>query len=553
MIKNDDSYQEEFEKYWQKGMFIMDIIDRAIEKKLHISDKEEFKGQTWEMFEKEVKGRKLFLFGVGASANVFFQKYRNTLIPSGIIDNDRDKQGRDVRAYCEDAWEYLEQEIRISDITIFEKYAPEEMVIVITSTNYYEQIALQLQSYKIYNYFSILIMEADKRKNKAEGAYVQSDQYKKYMQQCMSYPIESRKIVLRAFADYADHEKYMTEALMRERTDLNIVWLVSDINVAVPQGVRLVSMRNRKQVMYEMATAKVWISDLPILEYVEKRSGQIYIQTKHWASITLKKFYMDTKAFDNEPKKLALWKREQRMIDYILVGSEFDKESCRRGFGKEEGFVNVGSPRSDSMFRLEVCRSKVYEYFGLADVCKILLYAPTYRFDAEKGNSVHQSKNIEMDLEKVRTALQHRFGGNWNIMLRLHPSVKKAIKNMKLPEFVIDASEYGDSQELVATADITVSDYSSIMFEPAFVLKPVFLFATDKKEYMEKEFELLIDYDSLPFPIAESNEELIRNIETFDKEVYEQNVTAFLDKYEVHEDGHASERAAQFISSLIGE
>ena len=262
---------------------------------------------------------------------------------------------------------------------------------------------------------------------------------------------------------------------------------------------------------------------------------------------------MDTRAFDNEPKKLALWKREQRMIDYILVGSEFDKESCRRGFGKNDGFVEVGSPRSDAMFQLEACRSKVCEQFKLASTCKILLYAPTYCFDAEKENSVHQSKNIEMDFERVRMALQHRFGGDWNILLRLHPSVRKEIRNMKLPDFIIDASEYVDSQELVAAADITVSDYSSIMFEPAFALKPVCLFATDMKEYIANEFELLIDYDTLPFPIAETNDELVRNIENFDKEVYEQNVTLFLDKYGVHEDGHASERAAQFISSLIGE
>lgn len=533
-------------------MYIMDIIDRAIERKLHISDKDEFKGQTWEMFEEEIKGKKLFLFGVGATANIFFQRYQNRLIPTGVIDNDSKKQGHDVRMYCEEAWEYLQQGISISDMTVLEKYSPDDLVIIITSTNYYEEIAFQLQKYKIYKYFSILIMEAEKRQKKPkEVIRVHDEQYKNYMQQCMNYSIEERKIVFRAYANYADHGKYITEALIKETDELDIVWLVSDINTVVPQGVRLVYIGNRKQVIYEMITAKIWISDLPIFEYIEKRVGQIYIQTKHWASITLKRFYMDTRAFDNEPKKLALWEREQRMIDYILVGSEFDKESCRRGFGKNEGFVEVGSPRSDVMFHLETYRSKIYEYFKLASTCKILLYAPTYRFDAEKGNSFHQCKNIEMDFEKVKDALQDRFGGSWSIMLRLHPSVKEAIKNMKFPDFVIDASEYIDSQELVAAADITISDYSSIMFEPAFVKKPVFLFATDKKDYIDKEFELLIDYNALPFPIAESNEELVRNIENFDSERYEQNVTSFLDKYGVHEDGHASERAARFIVNLI--
>jgi CDP-glycerol glycerophosphotransferase (TagB/SpsB family) len=89
------------------------------------------------------------------------------------------------------------------------------------------------------------------------------------------------------------------------------------------------------------------------------------------------------------------------------------------------------------------------------------------------------------------------------------------------------------------------------MFEPAFVKKPVFLFATDRKEYIDKEYDLLIDYDTLPFPIAESNEELARNIENFNQAEYEKKLDAFMEKYGVHEDGHASERAAEFISGLI--
>ena len=135
--------------------------------------------------------------------------------------------------------------------------------------------------------------------------------------------------------------------------------------------------------------------------------------------------------------------------------------------------------------------------------------------------------------------------------IRLHPVVAEASKGMKRPDYIIDASDYPDSQELVATLDVMITDYSSIMFEPAFVRKPVFLFAPDKKEYINGERKLLIDYDSLPFPIAESNDELAKNIKTYNKEEYVRKVDEFMKKYGVHEDGHASERAAKFILDLI--
>ena len=98
-----------------------------------------------------------------------------------------------------------------------------------------------------------------------------------------------------------------------------------------------------------------------------------------------------------------------------------------------------------------------------------------------------------------------------------------------------------------------ITDYSSIMFEPAFVKKPVFLFAVDKNEYIDQERTLLIEYETLPFSIAETNEELAENIRKFEPAEYEKRLKDFLDKYGVHEDGHAGERAAGFISSLIAE
>ena len=82
---------------------------------------------------------------------------------------------------------------------------------------------------------------------------------------------------------------------------MDFVWIVSDLNAELPSGIRKVLRSNWKKMIYEMETAHIWISDNSMPDYAVKRVGQVYIQTKHWASISLKKFYLDSIAFRDEP------------------------------------------------------------------------------------------------------------------------------------------------------------------------------------------------------------------------------------------------------------
>lgn len=360
-----------------------------------------------------------------------------------------------------------------------------------------------------------------------------------------------QKVLFITYGNYLDHEKYVCNELLKEGQKLDIVWIVSDLRAEFPSGIRKVLRSNWKKMIYEMETAHIWISDNSLPDYVVKRSNQIYIQTKHWASITLKKFYLDTMAFRDEPEKLALWKRESKIIDYIVVGSEFDREACKWGFQFNKEFIMAGSPRSDGLFHERENRDKVFRYYGIERDIHILLYAPTYRFDHQKGKGVHQFAAVGFDYEAVKAALEKRFGGKWLIAFRLHPSVKKMAMNDAIPSFVFDVSAYEDSEELVSAFDITVSDFSSIMFEPAFVRKPVFLYAADLKDYLENEYDILIDYRELPFDIAESTEQLCENILNFNESAYVKRLDVFFEKYGIHEDGHASERVAKFVLELL--
>ena len=203
------------------------------------------------------------------------------------------------------------------------------------------------------------------------------------------------------------------------------------------------------------------------------------------------------------------------------------------------------------MFKEKELKQKIYRHFKLPSNSHFLLYAPTYRYKKGENHYIQETREIEIDYYQVLEALKKKFGGEWYIMLRLHPGHAKAVSQLKLPIFVINGSDYEDSQELCSACDVLISDYSSIMFEPAFVYKPVFLFATDKADYIDKEYDLLLEYDSLPFSIAENNAELIENIMNYEEEKYRLDLKEFFEIYNIHEDGHASERAAREILKIL--
>lgn len=532
----------------------MDVIQQAIERNLHISQNEKLNLQTWQMFKESAEDKKVFLFGTGACAEYFFKNYRDIRL-EGIIDNDVKKQGFEADFFIGEAREAPWGKVKISSIDILEQYQTDTIQVLITSTNYYREMIDELKKKDIYNYFVLIIMEANKRK---QIGYVPEKEMMtspdRYAYECTKHKIQQNKIVFYSFGTYSDHGKYITEALLNLRADLDIVWVVMNVAIELPQGVRKLYLGNWKRYIYEMETAKVWVYNMPVPLYIIKRQEQIYIQTKHWASITLKKFYLDSKIITAVPENVANWKKDSEKIDYIITGSDFDTQSSRRGFDFHKEVFQIGSPRSDAMFKGKEKREKVYAYYGLNTENHMLLYAPTYRYDHNRCSEekpIQRTKNIDLDYESVKDALRRRFGGEWYIALRLHPGQEEEVKKLELPEYVINLSEYEDGEEATAASDIMISDYSSIMFEPAFVKKPVFLFATDKNEYINKEYDLLIDYDTLPFPMAESNDELIRNIECFIQADYEKKVEHFMNQYDVHEDGHASERAADIISKLI--
>ena len=488
--------------------------------------------QSWSEFYNDVGEYPVVLFGIGKKCESYLNEFGYLLKIEGFCDNSPKKIGKKIsQVFTNTSYNHFgEKKI----ITIDELYKKENLqhTILLVTTKYDDQIIEQLKREKFYKVYSIAKMD--------NMLYADLKAFE-------SLPICNSKIVV--FMSYlGGHGRAITEQLIRKNINLDIVWLVDEKPSYCPSGIRIIYRYCWDSYYYEIYTAKIWIVDESVYAHVKKKIGQIYIQVKHWSSLTLKAFNACEYRFTKIPGALERQLMESKRTDYIFSGSDFDEESCRKGFLYDGKFVRVGSPRSDILFYGR--NEDIYKRLNFTKNKKIVLYAPTFR--VKKDNLIrYEYRDQKIDYELLLKTLNLKFGGEWVVFLRLHPSINSELLNDDLPANVIDVSKYGDSEELVAICDALISDYSSIVFEASYVYKPVFLFTTDLDEYLSTERKLLLNYKTLPFDIADTNEQLSQNIVKFNYTDYKNKLDKFFNKYNVHEDGKASKRAAEFILNLL--
>lgn len=368
--------------------------------------------------------------------------------------------------------------------------------------------------------------------------------------------IVKNKIVFTNFTDgsYGCNPKYIAEEILRQKLPYELVWLVKDPEkerVNFPNAIRLVESASPKALV-EFATAKVWISNVRLNNYIErglfKKPGQSYLQTWHGSKgpVKVEGDIVGNREYDNY-KNLA--REDSSLMDFLIAPSDWDREVLKNCFWFKGEYICSGYPRDD-LFFLEKDKRKekiasIRSKLRIGNNKKILLYTPTHR-DCN-GLDV-----INIDFTKVLESLQKKFGGDFILLIRAHPNTVKSEKNIfsRYP-MAMDVSSYPDVQELLLAADILITDYSSTMFDFMFSKKPLFIYANDMEEYARVRGGFIMDMKKLPFPLATSNEELIKNIETFDLSSYVENIDRFIESRNYYDDGNASKICVELIREII--
>lgn len=321
-----------------------------------------------------------------------------------------------------------------------------------------------------------------------------------------------------------------------------VVWIAGrEAGKRLPPGMAHVGKGLLPQA-YALATSGVWVDANTKPYGALKRKNQLYIQTWH-ASYGLKRYGLDFPDRSELVDRL-IYSYNGRIIDLFVSNSRKTSEIYRSAFGYGGRVLECGSPRNDIFFRDPApYMEKVRCHFGTHGR-KMALYAPTFRKGFRTGA-------FRLDYARLRGSLEKRFGGEWVVLARFHPSDMGAGRLPDGDTQVLDATRYGDMQELLVACDVLVTDYSSSMFDFALTGKPCFLYAADLGEY-EEEQGCYLDPESLPFPLAQDNGGLGRNILAFDEKRYRDGVGRLFAKTGLCENGGACAGVADYIAQWLG-
>ncbi|MCI9025178.1 MAG: hypothetical protein HFG92_12175 [Dorea sp.] len=356
-------------------------------------------------------------------------------------------------------------------------------------------------------------------------------------------PVNGHKVLLQnqSGEGYGGNPKYIAEKLLEadKERKLELVWAVSHYRESFPERIRQVIFGS-EEYYRELATAKVWIDNSRKGQSVRKREGQFYVQAWHGAA-PVKRVEKDV-----EDKLPAYYiegaKNDSKMADVFLSGSEFYTGLYRSSFWYDGVILKYGLPRHDVFWDMEAAREKVRRFYQVGKEAAIVLYAPTFRDHAGV-------KCYDLDLERVVCALEQRFHKRFQMMVSRHPVNYREYSFRKDAEYLL-VGEYDDFQELLAAADVLITDYSGCMYDFSYTGRPVFLYQKDYREYLEDR-NFYIPIDRLPYVKAHSNDELVEEIENFNEESYADRLASFMDSMGNYDRGDASEKVAAYLREHV--
>ncbi len=374
---------------------------------------------------------------------------------------------------------------------------------------------------------------------------------------CRILPVQRRRIVfttIEGTTGFACNPKYIALELIRRNVNLpekerfELVWLVNDENKVFPEGIRRVKNTLWNRAHY-LSTAGFWIDNSRKQLEVRKRRGQCYIQTWH-AKLGFKPTGLDRGSSFSKIARIVT-EHDSAMIDLWLSNSDWYDRTLATGSLYTGRTLRSGSPRCDILVNgVPEARKKLREKLNLSPDDRLLLFCPTFRGGSQGVHREIEEGDHQPDLKKVLAAMRERFGGNWRVLLRLHPQLT-ARGIASGTEDAIDVSRIDDLYEILSGCDAFLTDYSSAAFDAAVMRIPVFLYCDDYADYEQERGRLLWDMRNLPFPFAVTQAELNDRVARFDDEAYQTALDRLFAETGMVEDGRASERVADCIAERV--
>jgi CDP-glycerol glycerophosphotransferase (TagB/SpsB family) len=284
-------------------------------------------------------------------------------------------------------------------------------------------------------------------------------------------------------------------------------------------GIERVTMIDIRSKAYAraLASAKYLVTDTSFPTYFIKKKGQIYLNTWHGTPLKAMGRIVPQREY-----ALGNVQRNFLIADYLLYQNDFSKEAFLTDYMIKDIYRGTalvcGYPRNSIFFhknRYHQIRQELKK-----EDKQLIAYMPTWR------GLLHQketAKQLEM-LGGYFAEIDNKLTDSQILYVKLHPFVKDEMDftgYKHIREFPVKYETY----DFLNATDALVTDYSSIMFDYGVTGKKMILFTYDREEYKGGR-GLYFELESLGLPIADTVDELIKELNTTNVSVNENNNTA---------------------------
>ena len=361
---------------------------------------------------------------------------------------------------------------------------------------------------------------------------------------CAKKPVDENKIIFIEvrFPELTDSFKLIYAELKQyDRFDIHEHYLLNVTSSLPEYRKRVISM------VKDAATARyIFINDASTaVAALPLREETKLIQVWH-ACGAFKKFGLSTADLmfgenAKEQKKHPNY-RNQSLVTVSSPEVAWAYEEAM-GIPSGNGVVQpLGISRTDVFYDetfVSSAKERLYAAFPEARDKKVILYAPTFR-----GRVKLAATPDRLDI----AAFFEAFGGEYVLIFKHHPFVKKLPEIPKAYQaFAYDATKTVTIEDLLCSADICISDYSSLIFEFSLFEKPLLFFAYDLEEYFDWR-GFYYDYSELtPGPVVKTNDEMIDYIKQLETNFDRKAVQDFKYKFMRSCDGNSTQRIIKYV------
>lgn len=284
--------------------------------------------------------------------------------------------------------------------------------------------------------------------------------------------------------------------------------------------------------MYYLATSRVCVIDgyWPAVSMLRHKKTLKVIQIWHSMGKIKKSGYQSLGKASGRDPELARLMCMHRNYDYIIGGgSAWNRFYCEAFQVPKEKLLNYGLPRLDRILE-STAENGVLERHPELKGKTIVLYAPTFR---------------EYEIEPPVQLIERLDPAKYQVIFRFHPRQRFANEADFGGEAYADESVF----DLLTVSDWVVTDYSSLAIEAAALNRKILYYLYDYETYCAQNGLNIDLFSIMPDCCAESEEELLRKIET---EPYPQEeLDWFRDKYLPPELGASTRNIVLLIGRCI--